>query len=406
MFKRFHYLIAALIVNIALFVSFTQVNAVSGSEFQAGRIIDDSKFFSGPTMSVNDIQLFLNAKVPVCDTWGTQPYAGTTRAAYAASRGVSTPFICLKDYHMSIPYKAPESGLCNGITASGAFASEVISWVAQSCGINPQVLIVLLQKEQSLITDDWPWPIQYRSATGYGCPDGAPCDEEYYGFFNQVYNAARQFKRYGRDSYLFNYHANANNYIQYNPNAGCGGSVVYIQNQATAGLYNYTPYQPNAAALNNLYGTGDGCSAYGNRNFWRIFNDWFGSTFGPPDYSCKNSVNVSGASTGEKVIPNQFNHSGYATFSLVLPNNTGSACMEAHTWHPNLQSWITNVATNHPSVNPADGEVVSANVHGSTKSELNFIKYRNTGSGRIEIHTWAPGQQTWLMNAVTNMSSF
>jgi hypothetical protein len=39
------------------------------------------------------------------------------------------------------------------------------------------------------------------------------------------------------------------------------------------------PYQPNQAALNNLYGIGDGCSAYGNRNFWRIFTGWFGSTY-------------------------------------------------------------------------------------------------------------------------------
>jgi hypothetical protein len=69
-----------------------------------------------------------------------------------------------------------------------------------------------------------------------------------------------------------------NNYIQYNPNASCGGSNVYIQNQATAGLYNYTPYQPNASAINNLYGSGDSCGAYGNRNFWRMYNDWFGST--------------------------------------------------------------------------------------------------------------------------------
>jgi hypothetical protein len=57
---------------------------------------------------------------------------------------------------------------------------------------------------------------------------------------------------------------------------------LFIENSATAALYNYTPYQPNQAALNNLYGTGDGCSAYGNRNFWRIFNDWFGSSQTPP----------------------------------------------------------------------------------------------------------------------------
>ena len=55
-------------------------------------------------------------------------------------------------------------------------------------------------------------------------------------------------------------------------------SPVYIQNQATANLYYYTPYQPNAAALRAGYGEGDGCSAYGNRNFYQYFTDWFGST--------------------------------------------------------------------------------------------------------------------------------
>ncbi len=391
------------LIALSLFLIIPKGFALSGGEFQSGRIIDDAKFFSGPTMSVSDIQIFLNAKVPTCDTWGTQMHSsGQTRAQYSAAHGVSTPFTCLKDYHTSIPEKSAEPGLCNGLIASGASAAEIISWVAQSCGINPQVLIVLIQKEQSLITDDWPWPVQYRSATGYGCPDSAPCDTEYYGFFNQVYNAARQFKRYARDSNLFNFKAGMNANIQYNPNAACGSSVVYIQNQATAGLYNYTPYQPNAAALNNLYGTGDGCSAYGNRNFWRLFNDWFGSTFGPPDYSCKNSVNVNGAPTGGKVIPNQFTPTGYDTFSLILPNNTGSACIEAHTWQPNLIYWYTNVATNHPAVNPADGKILSADVYGDNKDELIFVKYRNTGSGNIEIHVWDNTYQRWAYNIATN----
>jgi hypothetical protein len=68
------------------------------------------------------------------------------------------------------------------------------------------------------------------------------------------------------------------NNVRYNPNAACGTSPVYIQNQATVNLYNYTPYQPNAAALAAGYGTGDSCSAYGNRNFWNFFTDWFGPT--------------------------------------------------------------------------------------------------------------------------------
>lgn len=282
--------------------------ALSGGEFQAGRIMDDVVFFNPGTMNTLQIQEFLNAKVPSCDSSGQQTiydsaYGDTvTRAVYSQRRGVSTPFICLKDFRQDTIAKPGEAGLCNGYTVANQSAAEIIYNVAQSCGINPKVLTVLLQKEQSLVTDDWPWPVQYRSATGYGCPDTAACDAEYYGFFNQVYSAARQFKRYSRDSNLFNYRANTSADIYFNPGPCventsctqyygrfgtspdiqyCGATSVFIQNQATAGLYNYTPYQPNSAALNNLYGTGDICSSYGNRNFWRLYNDWFGSTLGP-----------------------------------------------------------------------------------------------------------------------------
>ena len=247
-------------------------SALSGSEFQAGRIMDDSIFFNSSSISAGNVQTFLNSKVPVCNT-----YHPSSNPSY------QPPFTCLKDYSQVTPSKPAEVGLCNQYNGGGLqSAASIIYDVGVACGVNPRVLIVLLEKEQSLITDDWPWSIQYRSATGYGCPDTAPCDAEYYGFFNQVYSAARQFKRYQKDANLFSYRANRDNYIQYNPNAGCGGTNVFIQNQATAGLYNYTPYQPNASALTNLYGSGDSCGAYGNRNFWRLFNDWFGSVNGPP----------------------------------------------------------------------------------------------------------------------------
>jgi hypothetical protein len=70
-----------------------------------------------------------------------------------------------------------------------------------------------------------------------------------------------------------------NNYIQYNPNAACGGSVVNIRSLATSALYRYTPYQPNAGALAAGYGTAS-CGAYGNRNFYLYFEDWFGGVTG------------------------------------------------------------------------------------------------------------------------------
>lgn len=257
-----------------------QAIALSGSQFNAANIIDVGVFFNPNTMNAGDVQSFLNAKLPQCDTQGTQPssHSGYTRAQWGTANGYPPPYTCLKDYTQSVPSKAPNSYCSGGIAGANKTAAQIIYDVAQACNINPKALIVLLQKEQSLVTDDWPWSIQYRSATGYGCPDTAPCDAEYYGFFNQVYNAAQQFQRYVKQPHLFNFAAGRTSNIQYNPNAACGSSPVTIQNGSTAALYNYTPYQPNAAALANLYGTGDNCSAYGNRNFWRMFSDWFGST--------------------------------------------------------------------------------------------------------------------------------
>lgn len=276
--------VTSLLLGLGMATAFCShsVNALSGSQFSAGNISDDSVFFNSSTMSANEIQSFLNSKVPSCDTNGSQMHSsGMTRAAYGASHGSPAPYTCMRDYTQSTPNLGAEAGLCNGFGGGTKSAAQIIHEVGLSCGVNPQALIVLLQKEQSLVTDDWPWSNQYRSATGYGCPDTAACDSTYYGFFNQVYNAAKAFKRYARDPQLFNYRAGRNNSILFNPNASCGNSSVYISTQATAGLYVYTPYQPNQAALNNLYGSGDSCSAYGNRNFWRMFNDWFGPTVGP-----------------------------------------------------------------------------------------------------------------------------
>lgn len=289
-----------------------KAHALSGSEFQAGRIIDDGIFFSSSSMNTPDIQNFMTAKVPICDTNGTQPYAGTTRAAYGTSKGYPPPYKCLKDYRQDTTSK-PADIYCNGFTAGNKSSAQIIYEVAQSCGISPKVILVLLQKEQTLVTDDWPWAIQYRSAAGYGCPDTAACDSQYYGFFNQVYAAARAYKYYAANPTQFNYRAGRDNFILYNPNSACGGSTIFIQNQATAGLYIYTPYQPNTAALSNLYGTGDGCSAYGNRNFWRMYRDWFGFTTGN-GYEFVDAINP----------PPQINPNDVVTAQIRIRNRSGS----------------------------------------------------------------------------------
>jgi hypothetical protein len=292
------------------------VGALSGSDFNAGNIIDDDIFYDSDALTTTQVQNFLNAKVPTCDTNGTvsksyyydsntgkindsfidtnndgindstNKWVTTSRATYGARYDVwyktniaAAPYTCLKNYKQNTPAMNAESGICGNLLAqSNRTTAQIISDAAAACGISPKVLLVLLQKEQGLVTDTWPWKNQYQKATGFSCPDTAPCDPAYSGFFYQVYYAARQYKLYRANPTTYNYRAGQNNYIYYNPNHSCGGSWVYIENQATAGLYDYTPYQPNAATLKVGMGQTAPCGAYGNKNFWWYFTDWFGST--------------------------------------------------------------------------------------------------------------------------------
>jgi hypothetical protein len=250
--------------------------AASSSNFQAGNIISDGVFFNGNGISVIEIQNFLNSKVPNCLLGvNGRKIPGTADPDYPSGRVIYASN-CLKDYRETIPTLTGDQ-FCSPISGGNFSSAELLQKIGSACKINPKVLIVLLEKEQSLITDAYPSTIQYGSATGFNCPDTAPCNTASAGFFKQVYSAARQFQAYGTGSFTW-YPVGATSAVRFHPNAACGTSPVLIQNRATAALYYYTPYQPNASALNNLYGTGDSCASYGNRNFWRIFTDWFGAT--------------------------------------------------------------------------------------------------------------------------------
>ena len=248
----------------------TPTQAASFAAFDPGNIISDYVMSNYSSMSEAEIQNFLKSKNSCNDTDFSK--ARTSIRTYHVENG---HYVCLADDLFPDSYIDEPLGLQPKPT-SGETAAHIIWQAAQDYQINPQVLLVLLQKEQSLITDTWPTATQYRTATGYGCPDTAACDTKYYGFKNQVRNAASLFRTVLNGGWT-NYPLGVN-YVRYNPNAACGGSNVNIQNLATSALYRYTPYQPNAAALNAGYGTGDGCSAYGNRNFYGYFVDWFGDT--------------------------------------------------------------------------------------------------------------------------------
>jgi len=231
-----------------------------GSAFDPGNLISDAEFFRAGSMSASAIQSFLEDRNPTCNQGA----------------------VCMKDY-TETTFSRDKTVLCEAYEgAPNETAAQIIHKVSVACGVSAEALLVLIQKEQSLVTLTAPSTTRFERATGYACPDTAPCDAQYFGFYNQVYNAARQFKRYsnppGTSRFFTWYPIGQTSQVRLHPNAACGSLPVLIRNQATAGLYYYTPYTPNSIAVVNLASTGDACSSYGNRNFWRIYNYWFNPT--------------------------------------------------------------------------------------------------------------------------------
>lgn len=266
---RYHTILCLIFIffMVATFSFFATRNtentsAVTTTGFNAGNIMSDAIMADYNSMSKDEIQRFLTAKNP-CNNRDYNYYLQLQKPGYTWHWS-DGHFVCLSEERFG-----------DGETiGSGQTAAEIIYQAAQDYRINPRVLIVLLQKEQSLITDPIPNNSDYRKATGFGCPDsGEGCSSKYYGFKNQVRLAANLFRTV-LDGGWSNYPAYQTVYVQYHPNRNCGGSNVYIENRATSALYRYTPYQPNQAALN---GGGDSCSAYGNRNFYSYYMEWFGN---------------------------------------------------------------------------------------------------------------------------------
>lgn len=257
--------VLGIVVAVSMLLGFSissevnQAKAADAKQFDAGYIISDSKFYNSNSMTATQIQTFLNEQVPTC---------------HPSKDSNPSSIVCLKNYKTTTIAKKADA-YCSGYTGGKTqTAAQIIDGVARSCGVSQQVLLVLLQKENGLVTHDWPSPWRYKTAMGFGCPDTAACDSQYYGFFNQVFNAARQYKLYKANPSSYQYRVGTN-VIQWHPNVSCGTSTVKIRNQATAGLYNYTPYRPNQAALDAGYAEGNSCSSYGNRNFYLYYRDWF-----------------------------------------------------------------------------------------------------------------------------------
>ena len=328
-----------------------ETEAIEPSSFDAGYLIDDSIFYDSNTMTAVEIQKFLDDKSPACDMWGTglitgrtypdgsKVTTGTTRAAYSKvmrekygkTQYHDPPYVCINKY-----YENPETHQTlyetQGVATAGMkSAAQIIYDVAQEYSINPQVLLVMIKKESLVWGDNWPLKYEYNTVMGYGCPDNAPCNEAYYGFYNQVQKAAWQFKYYREHPTSYHYKPNQNNNVYYHPNMACGTKQVYLENIATTSLYIYTPYTPNDAALRAYPGTGDGCSSYGNRNFYMFFKEQFGDTYEKINpitqkyNSLKNAKDILGEPVSEikTTVENGASYQQYQNGYIVGTDKTG-----------------------------------------------------------------------------------
>lgn len=148
----------------------------------------------------------------------------------------------------------------SGITRS---ATDIIWQTAQNVGINPKFILVLIQKEQSLVEDPDPTEKQLDWAAGYAvCDDCSTTDESiqrWSGFGKQVNSASLQFI----EGYMADIENDGVTQGTYGPDISVeiDGEVVTPANAATASMYAYTPH------------------LHGNENFVNIWNRWFSTLY-------------------------------------------------------------------------------------------------------------------------------
>ncbi len=253
-----HYFLFFCVILIAIsFLKTTELWAQN--EFNPNRIIEDQTLLNTKTMTLQEIQDFLASRNSFLANY-------TTEAAYGELKTAA-----------QIIYDAANNNYdCEGVTLSeNPTEAERKLKCRTITTVNPQFLIVLLQKEQSLIQNPNPSQKALDEATGYGCPTGGFCNPYWKGFGKQVNSAALQFLAYMQNPNRYNFKV-GQTYIakdRFSMLKGLNAAIsdgsynsivsspdfvsVTIENQATAALYTYTPHvyngNYNVHRLMNLY---------------------------------------------------------------------------------------------------------------------------------------------------------
>ncbi len=224
----------------------TQAQVQIDPKFNPNNIISDNDLLNYSSMSLPDIQNFLQSKKSFLANYTTANAHGTVKSAaeiiYDAS---NNNFDCSGVVLSALPTETEKQLKCKKIST-----------------VNPKFLLILLQKEASLIEDTSPSQSRLDWATGYGCPDGWVCNPYYKGFGKQVNSASLQFLAYINEQERYNYKAGQTYTISNTLDPYCTTAnqtmVVTPVNKATAALYNYTPHVFN-----------------GNYNVYKLWDRYF-----------------------------------------------------------------------------------------------------------------------------------
>jgi hypothetical protein len=235
-------------LKLLIFLLFTFLflltsKAKADDNFNPNYIISDFEILDYDSMSLDYIQEFLENKGSYLANYsGPNAYGTIKTAAEIIYDAAMNNYDCDNANLSSNPTEEERILKCKKITT-----------------VSPKFLLVLLQKEQSLIEDPSPKQSQLDWATGYGCPDGGTCNSRWKGFGKQVNSAALQFLDYMKNPHLYTYKA-GETYTFTNPYSITKEETTTVTptNQATAALYNYTPHVYN-----------------GNYNFYKIWQRYF-----------------------------------------------------------------------------------------------------------------------------------
>ena len=140
------------------------VSVGGGTVFDAGNIVSDAVFYDAASMTDEQIEAFLAAQGAGC-----------------------TGEWCVKNLRVDVAAQ-PADEFCAAVPGGvGLSAAAVIGAVSRACGVNPQVMLVTLEKESGLLDRSAVSASSYDAAWGWHCPDTGPggtanCDPAYAGF--------------------------------------------------------------------------------------------------------------------------------------------------------------------------------------------------------------------------------